>query len=74
LIAYIGDVIFEKMLATATEYVLALATLGGAARNINDPICVVPPKVAKARTMVSVACHYHWHYHDKLRHCKHHLS
>jgi hypothetical protein len=28
--------------------VLALATLGGATRNGNNPICVVPPKVAKA--------------------------
>jgi hypothetical protein len=28
--------------------VLALATLSDAAKNENDPICVVPPKVAKA--------------------------
>ncbi len=45
-----------KTLAPATEYVLALATLGEATRNRNNPICVVQPKGAKARTMVSVAC------------------
>jgi hypothetical protein len=28
--------------------VLALATLGGATRNRNNPICVASPKVAKA--------------------------
>jgi hypothetical protein len=37
------------------ETVLALATLGGATKNRKDPIySVVPPKVAKARTMVTV--------------------
>ncbi len=41
---------------TATESVLALATLGDATRNRNNPICVVQPKVAKVRTMVSVSC------------------
>ncbi len=30
----IGDVILAKMLTTATEYVLALATLGDATKNI----------------------------------------
>jgi hypothetical protein len=61
---------FVKMLPTATEYVLALATLGG---NRNNPICFAPPKVAKARTMVSVACRCRLHYRDKLRQCKHGL-
>jgi hypothetical protein len=36
-----------------------------------NPLCVVQPKVAKARTMVSVTCHCHWHYHNKLSQCKH---
>jgi hypothetical protein len=31
----------------ATEYVLALATLGDVTRNRNNPICIVQPKVAK---------------------------
>ncbi len=34
--------------------VLALATLGNALRNRNNPICVASPKVAKASTMVTV--------------------
>jgi hypothetical protein len=34
----IGDVISAKMSAIATEYVLALATLGDAAKNRNYPI------------------------------------
>jgi hypothetical protein len=29
--------------------VLALATLGDATKNRNDPICVAPPKVDKAK-------------------------
>jgi hypothetical protein len=36
--------------------VLALATLDGATKNRNDPICVVPPKVAKVRKEGDVAC------------------
>ncbi len=55
---------------TATEYVLALATLGNATRNRNNLICVVLLKVAKARTMVSIGCRCCWHYHDKLCQCK----
>jgi hypothetical protein len=31
----------------------------------------MPPKVAKARTMVSVACRCCQHYGDKLCQCKH---
>jgi hypothetical protein len=69
-IVYIGNVILAKMWATATEYVLALATLGDATRNRNNPISVAQPKVAKARTMVSVACGCRQHYHDKLCLCK----
>jgi hypothetical protein len=34
--------------------VLALATLGGMTTNRNDPIFVMPPKVAKASTSVSL--------------------
>jgi hypothetical protein len=45
-----------KMSATVTEYVLALATLGVTTRITNNPICVVQPKLAKARTIVSFAC------------------
>ncbi len=41
-----------KLLVTVTHVtvttVLALATLGGATINRNDPICVTPPRVAKA--------------------------
>jgi hypothetical protein len=36
-IVYIGNVILAKMLATATEYVLALATLGDTTKNRNNP-------------------------------------
>ncbi len=61
------------MFATATEYVLALATFGGTTRNKNNPICVAPPKMAKARTMVSVTCRYCWCYHNKLHLCKYGL-
>ena len=70
------DVILAKMLATATatEYVLALATLGNATRNRNNPIYVAQPKVAKARTMVSVTCHCRWYYCDKLHQYKHSLG
>jgi hypothetical protein len=33
--------------------------------NRNDPVCVVPSKVAKASTVVTVTCHYRWNYHAK---------
>jgi hypothetical protein len=77
-ISYIGDVVLAKMSGTVTdidnkvtEYVLPLATLGNMTRNRNNPVCVVQPKVAKASTMVSIACHCRWHYCDKLCQCKH---
>jgi hypothetical protein len=77
-IVYIGDVILAKTSVTATEidnkvteYVLALATFGDATSNRNNPICVMQPKVAKASTMVSVACPCCRHYCDKLHQCKH---
>jgi len=73
-IVYIGNVILAKMWVTATEFVLALATLGDATRKRNNPISVVQPKVAKARTMVSVACRCCRHYRDKLYLCKYGLS
>jgi hypothetical protein len=60
------------MSSTVTEYGLALATLGGTTRKRNNPVCVTLPKVAKARTMVSVACRCRGRYlvkhKDGLRH------
>jgi len=38
------------------------ATLGSTAQNRNDPICVVPPKVAKASTMASFVRRCNWRY------------
>jgi len=47
-------------------------------RNRNKPICVTLPKVAKASTMVTVACCWHRHYRgrcrSKLCQCKHGLT
>jgi len=37
---------------------LALATLGFATKNGNDPICVTPPKVAKASTVTCPWCYH----------------
>jgi hypothetical protein len=37
--------------------VLALATLGSATKNINDPICVTLSNEAKASTIMTIACH-----------------
>jgi hypothetical protein len=56
LFIWIVYVILAKTFSTVTEYVLALVTLDDATRNRNNPICVAQPKVAKARTMVSVTC------------------
>jgi hypothetical protein len=47
------------MSATATEYVIALATLGDATKIETILSYVVPPKVAKAST---VLCCCRWHY------------
>jgi len=47
-IVYIGKVCKRNHQRQWHETVLALATLGDATRNRNNPICVVPPKVAKA--------------------------
>ncbi len=52
-------VFLAKMLATATEYVLALATLGNVTKIETILSYVVLPKVAKAST---VLCHCHWCY------------
>jgi hypothetical protein len=57
---------FGETSATVTEYVLAMATISME----TILICAVTPKVAKARTMVSVTCCSRWHYRDKLRQCK----
>ncbi len=54
-----------------TDYVLALATLGGTTKNRNDPISVAPPKVAKAS---SVRCHCRWCYGANLSQRKHSLT
>jgi hypothetical protein len=48
--------------------VLALATFGSTTTIRNDPISVVPPKVAKEST---VACRCRWHYQAKLCQWKH---
>jgi hypothetical protein len=48
-------------LVTVT-YVLALAAFGGTTKNRNDLIYVALPKVAKAGTIVTVACQCCWHY------------
>ncbi len=45
-----------------------------ATRNRNNSICVMLPKVAKAITMVIVACCCGQHYRTKLCQCKHSLS
>jgi hypothetical protein len=73
-IVYIVNVILAKTPATvteidnkATEYVLALATLGDATRNRNNPICVAQ---LNASTMMSVAFCCRRCYHDKLCQCK----
>ena len=47
------------MSATATVYVLALATLGDVTKIETILSYVAPPKVAKAST---VSCHCRWHY------------
>ncbi len=41
---------------------LALATLGGVTKNRNNPIYVMPPKVAMASTIVTVICRCCHHY------------
>jgi hypothetical protein len=45
-----------KMLATLTEYVLALSILGNVTKIETILSCVTPPKVAKASTSVSLSC------------------
>ncbi len=40
--------------------------------NLNNPVCVTPPKLAKACTLVTATSLYPWHFplyvHAKLRH------
>ncbi len=69
-IIYIGKVCKRNSQRQRHETVLALATLGDVTRNRSNPICVVPPKVPKARTMVTVTCRCHQHYCDNLCQCK----
>jgi hypothetical protein len=45
---YIGEVCKQNHQRQQHERVLALATLGDAIRNRNNPICVASPKVANA--------------------------
>ncbi len=54
--------------------VTALATLGDATKNRNDPISVTPPKVAKASIIVTVACRCRQHYRASLCQWKHSLK
>ncbi len=55
-LVHICNIFLAKMLATATDYLLALATLGDATKNRNDPISSVPlPKVAKVAKVTKVA-------------------
>jgi hypothetical protein len=56
-LVYDCDIFLVIMLATATDYLLALATLGDATNNRNDPISVVPHKVAKTSSHMTVTCH-----------------
>jgi len=58
-IIYIGEVCKRNCQRQQHETVLALATLGDATRNRNNPICVASPKVANAST-VSCSCHRHY--------------
>ncbi len=51
----IGDVILAKMLMTATEYVLALATLGDATKNRNNPIFCCAAHEQWSLSLVAVA-------------------
>jgi hypothetical protein len=52
---YIGSVFLPKTSATMTVCLLALATLGDVTKKRNDLISVVPPKVAKAISHVSMS-------------------
>jgi hypothetical protein len=56
---YIGEACKQNRQRQRHKTVLAFATLGDATRNRNNPICVVPPKVAKAS---AVLCRCHWRY------------
>ncbi len=69
-IIYIGEVCKKNCQQQRHATVLALATLG----NVTEiSICVLLPKVAKESTIVTVACHCHWHYFAKCCQCKHHF-
>ncbi len=63
--------LYAKMLAILCYLLTWLSHLWRRETNRNDPICVVPPKVAKAST---VTCHCRWHYHPDLRQCKNGLN
>jgi hypothetical protein len=59
----IGDVIKAKTQATTTgnnHYCICHSHPGRRNTNRKDPICVVPPKVEKAGTVVTVACCCPW--------------
>ncbi len=76
----IGNDFKVKMLMTMTHnshYCTCLGRLGWLGqhnKNRNDPISVVPPKVVKASTIVTVACRCHKRYRANLRKWKHSFS
>ncbi len=55
-LAKVGAIMPATMTCDSDTLLLALATLGGATKNRNNPICVMSPKVAKASTVVTVTC------------------
>ncbi len=62
---YIGDDFKVKCLRLTTHdshYHTCIGHLGQHDKIRNDPISVAPPKVAKASTIVTVACCCHWRY------------
>jgi hypothetical protein len=58
---YIGKVCMQKH--QRQQHATATATF--ALANRYDPICVAAPKVAKASTVVTVACCCRWHFQPK---------
>jgi hypothetical protein len=54
--AKVGTIMPATMTYNSDTLVLALTTFGGETKNRNIPICIALPKVAKARTVVTVVC------------------
>ncbi len=57
ILAKVGMIMPATMTHNSDTLIFALAALGGATKNRNNPICVASPKVAKASTAVTIACH-----------------